>query len=68
LTGIFYEEEFGVGHTISGQVGAIWQVRDNLSFDVGFRLAIINGSHVNEIRAGLTVGFPLRFLIGPNGK
>jgi len=44
LTGIFYEEDFGVGHTISGQVGAIWQVRDNLSFDVGFRLAIINGS------------------------
>ena len=36
---------------------AIWQVNDKLSFDVGFRHAITNGSNVNEIRAGLTVGF-----------
>lgn len=56
---VFYEEEFGRAHTVSGLVGAIWQVRDNLSFDVGFRHAIVNGTNVNEIRAGLTVGFPL---------
>lgn len=61
----FYEEEFGQFHTISALVGAIWQVRDNLSFDIGFRHAITNGASVNEIRAGLTIGFPLRFFSGP---
>src|SRR5262249_40476905 len=53
----FYEEEFGRAHTLSGLVGAIWQVNDKLSFDVGFRHATVNGSNVNELRAGLTVGF-----------
>ena len=61
----FYEEEFGQAHTYSALIGAIWQVKDNLSFDVGFRHAIVNGAGVNEVRAGLTVGFPLRFLNGP---
>ena len=65
---IYYEEEFGQAHTISGLVGAIWQVKDNLSFDVGFRHAIVNGANVNEVRAGLTVGFPLRLFSGPNHK
>jgi hypothetical protein len=54
---VFYEEEFGQAHTLSALIGAIWQVNDKLSFDVGFRHAITNGSNVNEIRAGLTVGF-----------
>ena len=36
-----------------------WRVRDNLSFDVGLRHALTNGHPVNEIRAGLTFGFPL---------
>jgi hypothetical protein len=62
----FYEEEFGRAQTISALVGAIWQVRDNLSFDVGFRHAITNGVSVNEVRAGLTFGFPLRFFSGPS--
>ena len=57
----FYEEEFGRAHTVSGLIGAIWQVNDKLSFDVGFRHAITNGSNVNEIRAGLTVGFVTPF-------
>ena len=57
----FYEQEFGRAHTLSGLVGAIWQVNDKLSFDVGFRHAITNGSNVNEIRAGLTVGFVTPF-------
>jgi hypothetical protein len=60
----FYEEEFGKAHTISGLVGAIWQVQDNLSFDVAFRHAMVNGAPVNEVRAGLTIGFPLRLLTG----
>jgi hypothetical protein len=57
----FYEEEFDRAHTVSGLVGAIWQVSDKLSFDVGFRHAVTNGSNVNEVRAGLTVGFMMPF-------
>lgn len=55
----FYEREFGQSETISGLVGLIWRVRDNLSFDVGLRHALTNGHPVNELRAGLTFGFPL---------
>jgi hypothetical protein len=55
----FYENEFGRAETISGLIGLIWRVRDNLSFDVGLRHALTNGHPVNEIRAGLTFGFPL---------
>jgi hypothetical protein len=47
------------GHGKTALIGAIWQVKDNLSFDVGFRHAIVNGAGVNEVRAGLTYGFPL---------
>ncbi len=56
---IFYENEFGKQETISALVGLIWQVRDNLSFDVGLRHALANRRPVDEVRAGLTVGFPL---------
>jgi hypothetical protein len=61
---IFYENEFGKEETMSGLVGLIWRVRDNLSFDVGVRHALTNGRPVNEIRAGLTFGFPVRVLDG----
>ena len=64
----FYEEEFGKEHTISGLVGAIWQVQDTLSFDVAFRHASVNGVPVNEVRAGLTIGFPLRLLTGTGSQ
>jgi hypothetical protein len=56
----FYENEFGKSETISGLIGLIWRVRDNLSFDVGLRHALTNGHPVNEVRAGMTFGFPLR--------
>ena len=56
----FYEHEFGRSETISGLVGLIWRARDDLSFDVGLRHALTNGHPVNEVRAGLTFGFPLR--------
>ena len=55
----FYEREFGQSETISGLIGLIWRVRDNLSFDVGLRHALTNGHPVNEVRAGLTFGFAL---------
>lgn len=58
----FYEREFGQTETISGLVGLIWRVRDNLSFDIGLRHALTNGHPVNEVRAGLTFSFPLRIL------
>jgi hypothetical protein len=51
---VFYENEFGKSETISGLIGLIWRVRDDLSFDVGLRHALTNGHPVNEIRAGLT--------------
>jgi hypothetical protein len=65
---VFYEEEFGQSHTISGLVGAIWQVRENLSFDVGLRHAFTNGHSINEVRVGLTYGFPLRILASRDRK
>jgi hypothetical protein len=61
---VFFEDEFGKERTVSGLVGLIWQVRDNLSFDVAIRHALTNGHPVNELRAGLTFGFPLTFLEG----
>jgi hypothetical protein len=54
---IFYEEEFGIFHSVSGLVGAVWQVNDKLSFDVAYRHALTNGRPVDEIRAGMTFGF-----------
>ena len=56
---LFYEKEFGQSETISGLVGLILRVRDNLSFDIGLRHALTNGHPVSEVRAGLTLGFPL---------
>lgn len=61
---VFYENEFGREQTFSGLVGLIYKVRDNLSFDVAVRHALTNGHPVNEIRAGLTFGFPLSFIEG----
>jgi hypothetical protein len=55
----FYEREFGQFETISSLVGLIWQVNEDLAFDVAVRHALTNGQPVNELRAGLTVGFPL---------
>src|SRR5437016_1083737 len=36
---VFYENEFGKSETVSGLIGLIWRVRDDLSFDVGLRHA-----------------------------
>jgi hypothetical protein len=54
---VFYEDEFGKGETVSGLVGAIWQVNDKLAFDLGLREARTAGHALTELRAGLTVGF-----------
>jgi hypothetical protein len=55
-----YEREFGVAEKVSGLIGAIWRVRDNLAFDIGVREAWENHRPQTEIRAGLTFGFSVR--------
>jgi hypothetical protein len=65
---VFYEDEIGQSQTISGLVGAIWQVRENLSFDIGYRHAWVNAQRVDEIRAGVTFGFDIPAFIGSKAR
>jgi hypothetical protein len=53
----FYDKVWTQSETRSVLLGAIWQVKDELSFDVAYRYALENGHAVNEIRAGLTFAF-----------
>jgi hypothetical protein len=48
------------GRTIAGLVGGIWQVRDNLSLDLGWRVGESRGAAVREFRAGFTWAVPFR--------
>jgi hypothetical protein len=54
---IFYDKIWTQTETRSALIGAIWQVDHDLSLDVAFRYALVNGHPVNEIRAGLTFAF-----------
>jgi hypothetical protein len=56
---MYSDTVFGQQQTFSALVGAIWQVRDNLAFDAAVRTALVDGRPVHEIRAGLTIGFPI---------
>ena len=56
---IYSDSVVNQSQTFSALVGAIWRVRDNLAFDLGLRSALVNGRPVNELRAGVTFGFPL---------
>ena len=51
------EREFRGSETGSALVGAIWQVRDNVAFDIGLRGGWVDGQPLKEVRAGLTFGF-----------
>ena len=51
---IFVEREFARATTVSGLLGAIWRLSDELAFDVGVRRAAVGGHTVDEVRAGLT--------------
>ncbi len=51
--------EQDAGRAMSGLIGAIWQVRHNLSVDAGWRVAHSEGADVREFRAGFTWAFPL---------
>jgi len=65
---IFYEKEFGKSETVSGLIGAIWQVREDLAFDVGLRHALTDGHPVNEVRAGMTIAFSVLPLSRPKAR
>ena len=56
---IYSDSVINQSQSFSGLVGAIWQARDNLAFDIGLRYALVNGRPVEELRAGVTFGFPL---------
>jgi len=56
---VFYEREWGVARTVSGLLGAIWQVSDKIAVDIAVRDALVNGHTVNELRAGVTFGLLL---------
>jgi len=55
-----YEREFSTEEKFSVLGGAIWRVRDNLSFDIGLRQAWINRRPEMELRAGLTFAFSMQ--------
>jgi len=56
---VYSDSIYAQSQTLSGLIGAIWQVRENLAFDVAARYAVVNGRPVDELRAGVTFGFPL---------
>ena len=56
---IYSDSVVNQSQTFSALIGAIWQVRDNLAFDVGLRYALVNSQPVTELRAGVTFGFPV---------
>ena len=57
---IFTEHARGSPRISSRLVGAIWRVRENLSFDVGLRSADAGGEPLHELRLGLTWAFSSR--------
>jgi len=54
---LYYDRVFRETEARSALLGAIWQVRDDLSFDAAFRHAVVNGVAVAEVRVGLTFAF-----------
>jgi hypothetical protein len=58
---VFVEGERGVPTTVSGLAGAIWRIRDGLSFDAALRRARTGGVNTTEIRVGFTVAFSVGF-------
>lgn len=53
------ERDNGGGRLKSALVGAIYQHREDLAFDVAFRFARTNDAKFNEVRFGLTWSFAL---------
>jgi hypothetical protein len=57
---VFGEQASGSPRTASQLVGAIWRVRDGLSFDLGVRRAHAGGETTREVRVGLTWTFSMK--------
>lgn len=57
---VFTDRENGTARINSGLIGAIWRVRDGLSFDVGVRYAEAGGEPTHELRLGFTWAFAYR--------
>ena len=56
----FTEQARGSARVNSALVGAIWRLRDGLSFDAGLRSAQAGGEPIHELRLGLTWAFSFR--------
>jgi hypothetical protein len=54
---VFAQRATGGGRIDSVLVGAIWRVRDGLSFDAGVRSARVGDEALHELRLGLTLAF-----------
>jgi hypothetical protein len=57
---VFTDHTTGSPHANSGLLGAIWRVRDGLSFDAGLRYAQQGSETIHEFRLGLTWAFSYR--------
>jgi hypothetical protein len=57
---VFTDQARGTARVNSGLVGAIWRVRDGLSFDVGVRSAKAGDDQTHEVRLGLTWAFAFK--------
>ena len=51
---VFGEQASGGSRLVSRLIGAIWRARDDLSFDIGIRMAHAGGESIRELRIGLT--------------
>lgn len=49
--------EVGEATAVSGLLGVIWEPRDDLAFDLGFRYARDDGTDVRELRLGVSWSF-----------
>lgn len=55
----FYSDSLVDGpQTFSALLGAIWQVNDDLAFDIAVRRAIAGRQDENELRVGMTIAVP----------
>jgi hypothetical protein len=57
---VFGEQASGGSRTNSALVGAIWQAREGLTFDVGLRYARSGEEAIREVRLGLTWAFSFK--------
>jgi hypothetical protein len=60
---VFYERTIGETDVVSGLIGAIWQIRENLAVDAAVREAHVGDRDRDrtqtEIRLGITLAFPI---------